>query len=182
MKERDKKISEDLLIGLIQDDWPEKAAKKAVRIIKSDDFVEIIDFHLQICRLIEEVVKLLLYGEGLDAQIQIPSFWNRLAETMLDYAAFQKLCGPLGQETDFSNFYKDETFVEATRSNLELFVHTLPIPGAMDTQEILDDLRTDQELIDQLLEILEKNSKTIELLYRAKSAKRAKDREREVAE
>ena len=135
MKERDKQASEDLLIGLIQDDWPKKAVARAIRILESEDFVEIIDFHLKICRLTEEIINLLLYGEGLDAQIKIPSFWNRLAETMLDYAAFQKLCGPLKKETDFFNFY-EEDFVEMTRSNLELFVHTLPAPGAMDTQEI----------------------------------------------
>ena len=102
MKEKDIQASEDLLIGLIQDDWPKKAAARAARILKSGDFVEIIDFHLKICQLTEEIINLFLYGEGLDVQIQIPSFWNRLAETMLDYAAFQKFCGPLKKETDFS--------------------------------------------------------------------------------
>ena len=81
MKERDKQASEDLLIGLIQDDWPKKAVARAIRILlKSGDFVEIIDFHLRICRLTEEIINLLLYGEGLDAQIKIPSFWNRFFE------------------------------------------------------------------------------------------------------
>ena len=178
MKERDKQASEDLLIGLIQDDWPKKAVARAIRILESEDFVEIIDFHLKICRLTEEIINLLLYGEGLDAQIKIPSFWNRLAETMLDYAAFQKLCGPLKKETDFFIFY-EEDFVEMTRSNLELFVHTLPAPGAMDTQEILEDLRADQEFTDQLLEIMDDNSRIMEMLYRARSDKKAKDREKE---